>query len=69
LLQMFRFTFQHALMVPSGTLLTLESRIGRLRRRRRVSLLKQLVAVIGPLMVGMSLVLLMAAGSVIASVR
>jgi hypothetical protein len=50
-------------------LLSLESRLGRLRRRRRVSLLKQLLAVIGPVLVGMTLLLLLAAGGVIASAR
>ena len=50
-------------------LLSLESRLGLLRRRRRVGLLKQLLAVIGPVLVGMTLILLLAAGGVIASAR
>jgi hypothetical protein len=50
-------------------LLSLESRLGLLRRRRRVGLLKQLLAVIGPVLVGMTLLLLLAAGGVIASAR
>ena len=42
-------------------LLNLESRLGLLRRRRRVSLLRQLLAVIGPILVGITLVLVLAA--------
>ena len=49
--------------------LSLDSRIGLLRRRRRVSVLRQLVAVIGPLMIGGSILLLLAAGGVVASAR
>jgi hypothetical protein len=49
--------------------LSLESRLGLLRRRRRVSLLKQFLAVVGPVLVGMTLLLLLAAGGVIASAR
>jgi hypothetical protein len=49
--------------------LSLDSRIGKLRRRRRNSVLKQLLMVIGPLLVGMSVLLLLAAAGVIASAR
>jgi len=42
-------------------LLSLESRLGLLRRRRRVSFLKQLLAVC-PVVVGMSLLLFAAVG-------
>ena len=41
--------------------LSLESRLGMLRRRRRVGLLRQLLAVIGPVLVGLMLVLVLAA--------
>jgi hypothetical protein len=41
--------------------LSLDSRLSRLRRRRRVTFLKQVVS-IGPLMVGISLLLLAALG-------
>jgi hypothetical protein len=41
--------------------MSLESRLGLLRRRRRVSLLRQLLAVIGPVLVGIMLVLVLAA--------
>jgi hypothetical protein len=47
--------------VGSVPLMSLEARIGLLRRRRRVSLLRQLVSVIGPLLLGMSVLLLIAA--------
>jgi hypothetical protein len=49
--------------------LSLDSRIGILRRRRRVDVLRQLVAVIGPLMIGGSILLLVAASGVVASAR
>lgn len=49
--------------------LSLDSRIGKLRRRRRNGVLKQLLMVIGPLLVGMSVLLLLAAAGVIASAR
>jgi hypothetical protein len=49
--------------------LSLDSRISKLRRRRRNSVLKQLLMVIGPLLVGMSVLLLLAAAGVIASTR
>ena len=55
--------------VGSLPLLSLEARIGLLRRRRRVSLLRQLVAVIGPLLLGTSVLLLIAASGVFASPR
>jgi hypothetical protein len=41
-------------------LLSLESRLGRLRNRRRLGLLKQVMVVIGPLLLGISIVLLLA---------
>ncbi|HEY8952599.1 MAG TPA: hypothetical protein VIP78_08585 [Candidatus Dormibacteraeota bacterium] len=44
-------------------MLTLESRLGLLRRRRRLSFLKQLAAM-GPLLLGMSLLLLAAFGGI-----
>jgi len=50
-------------------LLSLDARIGLLRRRRRVSLLRQLVAVIGPLLLGMSILLLIAVTGIVASAR
>jgi hypothetical protein len=50
-------------------LLSLDARIGLLRRRRRVSVLRQLVSVIGPLLVGMSILLLIAASGIFASAR
>ena len=46
--------------------LSLESRLGLLRRRRRVSLLRQLLIVIGPVLLGLTFVLVLAAfGSVV----
>jgi hypothetical protein len=50
-------------------LLSLEARLGRLRQRRRLSLLKQVLAVVGPVLVGSSVLLLLAALGVIASAR
>jgi len=51
-------------------LLSLESRLGLLRRRRRVSVLRQLLAVIGPVLVGVTVVLVLAAfGFVVAPGR
>jgi hypothetical protein len=47
----------------------LESRLGRLRYRRRLSLFKQVLAVIGPLLLGGSIVLLLAGFGVIAGTR
>jgi hypothetical protein len=55
--------------VGSLPLMSLEARIGLLRRRRRVSLLRQLVAVIGPLLLGVSILLLIAATGIVASAR
>ncbi|MHB8613946.1 MAG: hypothetical protein ACYDAL_16215 [Candidatus Dormibacteraceae bacterium] len=55
--------------MSSLPLLSLESRIGLLRKRRRNSLLKQVLAVAGPVFIGVTLVLLVAAGGVIASAR
>jgi hypothetical protein len=50
-------------------LLSLDSRIGLLRRRRRINVLRQLIAVIGPVLLGGSILLLIAAGGVFASAR
>jgi hypothetical protein len=50
-------------------LLSLDARIGLLRRRRRVNLLRQLVAVVGPLLLGLSVLLLIAATGIVASAR
>jgi hypothetical protein len=50
-------------------LLSLESRLGRLRHRRRLSLLKQVFVVVGPLLLGISIVLLLAGLGVIAATR
>jgi hypothetical protein len=50
-------------------LLSLDARIGLLRRRRRANLLRQLVAVIGPLLLGLSVLLLIAATGIVASAR
>jgi hypothetical protein len=47
----------------------LESRLGRLRHRRRLSLLKQVLVVIGPLLLGGSIILLLAGFGVVASTR
>jgi len=49
--------------------LNLESRLGRLRHRRRLSLLKQVLAVVGPLLLGIAIVLLLAGFGVIAATR
>ena len=49
--------------------LSLEARIGLLRRRRRAGVLRQLVAVIGPLLFGMSILVLIAATGIVASAR
>jgi hypothetical protein len=72
LLRMFRSAVQPSVMdIPSapqirddlGTLplLSLESRLGLLRRRRRLTFLKR-VAAMGPVIVGMSLLLLVGFG-------
>jgi len=50
-------------------LLSLESRLGLLRRRRRLSVAKQLLAVMSPLLVGIAVVAVFAAGGFIASAR
>lgn len=39
---------------------TLEARLGVLRRRRRINLLRQLVSFIGPAMIGATLLLMLA---------
>jgi hypothetical protein len=49
--------------------LNLESRLGRLRHRRRLDLLKQVFVVIGPLLLGISIVLLLAGFGVFAAAR
>jgi hypothetical protein len=41
-------------------ILSLESRLGLLRRRRRVMFLKQLLGLVGPTMIGATLLLLLA---------
>lgn len=51
--------------IPVGA--SLEWRLGRLRRRRRLGVVKQLLAVIGPVLAGMTVILVIAAGGVIAS--
>jgi hypothetical protein len=55
--------------VANVPLLSLDARIGLLRRRRRISLLRQAVAVIGPLLLGTSVLLLIAATGIVASAR
>jgi len=50
-------------------LLSLEARLGRLRHRRRLSLLKQVLVVIGPVLLGVLIVLLLAGFGVIAATR
>jgi hypothetical protein len=47
----------------------LEIRLGRLRHRRRLSLFKQVLVVVGPLLLGVSIVLLLAGFGVIAATR
>ncbi|HEV2030090.1 MAG TPA: hypothetical protein VGS16_16420 [Candidatus Dormibacteraeota bacterium] len=49
--------------------LSLDHRIGLLRRRRRLSALKQVFAVVGPVLGGIVFLLLLAGGGVIASAR
>ena len=49
--------------------LSLEARIGLLRRRRRASVLRQLVVMIGPQVLGMSILLLIAATGIVAGAR
>jgi len=48
---------------------SLESRLGRLRHRRRLSLLKQVLVVIGPLLLGVSIILMLAGFGVVAATR
>lgn len=62
-------TKPHYVAVGSLPLLSLDARIGLLRRRRRTSLLRQLVMVVGPLLLGMSILLLIAAAGVFMSAR
>ena len=49
--------------------MSLESRLGRLRHRRRLSLLKQVLVVIGPLLLGVSIILMLAGFGVVAATR
>lgn len=49
--------------------LSLESRLGLLRRRRRFASLKHLLAVMGPILVGMALLVLVAALGAVAGLR
>jgi hypothetical protein len=51
--------------IPVGA--SLEWRLGRLRGRRRLGVLRQLLVVIGPVLAGMTVILAIAAGGVIAS--
>ncbi len=46
-----------------------ESRLGLLRRRRRLIFLKHLLAAMGPILVGMSLLVLLAAIGAVARLR
>jgi len=56
---MFRLDIQSSAMaIPE---LSLQTRLGLLRRRRRVSLLKQCFTLIGPILMGTTLLLLLAA--------
>ena len=50
-------------------LLSLDSRISLLRRPRRNSVLKQLLVVTAPVIIGVTLILLVAAAGVVASAR
>jgi len=52
-----------------ATLLSLESRLGLLRRRRRLSVAKQLLVVISPVLVGFSVVAVFAAFGAMSSAR
>ncbi|MDQ6722138.1 MAG: hypothetical protein M3003_15270 [Candidatus Dormibacteraeota bacterium] len=47
----------------------MDSRLGLLRRRRRLSFLKQILAVIGPMVVATSFLLALAGVGAMASVR
>jgi hypothetical protein len=49
--------------------LSLELRLGLLHRRRRIAALKHLLEALGPVLVGMSLLLLLAAFGVVAGLR
>jgi len=62
-----RLIYDPSLHLPS---LSLEVRLGLVRRRRRVSMLKQLMGVVVPVLMGITLVLVLAAfGSVVAPGR
>ncbi len=49
--------------------LSLESRLGLLRRRRRLTSVKHLLASMGPILVGMALLVLFAAFGAVADLR
>ncbi len=49
--------------------LSLGSRLGLFRRRRRLTFLKHLLAAMGPVLVGMSLLVLLAAFGAVAGLR
>jgi hypothetical protein len=49
--------------------LRLESRLGLLRRRRRLTSLKHLLVALSPILVGMSLLVLLAAFGAVAGLR
>jgi hypothetical protein len=53
----------------AAPLLSLDHRIGLLRRRRRVSTLKQVLKVVGPVLGAIVFILLLAGGGAIASAR
>jgi hypothetical protein len=67
LLRMFSLPVQCSAMATP--FLSLDHRIGLLRRRRRVSVLKQVLAVAGPVLGAILFILLIAGGGVIASTR
>lgn len=52
-----------------ATILSLESRIGLLRRRRRVSLAKQLLAAFGPVLIVIVIVLALGGAGAMAGAR
>ena len=65
---MFRRSIHRA--VVAAPLLSLEHRIGLVRRRRRMNILKQLAVVIAPVLGGVVFILLVAAaGAISASAR
>jgi hypothetical protein len=79
-LRMFHFaTERPVIATPSGARISdgpgslpspsLESRLGLLHRRRRLAFLKHLLATMSPVLVGMSLLLLIAAFGAVAGLR